>query len=167
MLPLRTILHPTDFSERSRAAFQMACVLAKDYGARVLVLHVGMPPIVAYGFEGVLPSDTEAYALEANTQLRQLQSNDPEVLVEHCLVLERDPVPEILRQAGEAHCELIVMGTHGRTGLWRTLMGSVAEQVVRKAACPVLTVKMPFAKKESAKEGSARPADLAMESKSR
>jgi nucleotide-binding universal stress UspA family protein len=157
MFPLRVILHPTDFSERSRSAFQLACTLARDHGARVLVLHVGMPPIVAYGFEGVLPSDTEAYALEADMQLRKLQSDDPRVVVEHRLVLQRDPVPEILRTAEESQCELIVMGTHGRTGFWRALMGSVAEQVVRKAPCPVLTVKMPFAAAEAAQESAARP----------
>jgi nucleotide-binding universal stress UspA family protein len=56
---------------------------------------------------------------------------------------EGDPVTQILRIAGEENCELIVMGIHGRTGLGRLLMGSVAEQVVRRAPCPVLTVKMP------------------------
>jgi nucleotide-binding universal stress UspA family protein len=58
---------------------------------------------------------------------------------------EGDPATEICRVANEAGCELIAIGTHGRTGLGRLLMGSVAEQVVRRAPCPVLTVKAPFA----------------------
>jgi nucleotide-binding universal stress UspA family protein len=158
MLPLRTILYPTDFSEPSRYAFELAHALARDYGARLVVLHVGLPPVIAYG-EGVLPLDLDAYVLEANAKLRQIKSDDPAVTVEHCLVMERDPVPEILRAAEAMHCELIVMGTHGRTGLRRMLMGSVAEAVLRKARCPVLTVKMPFPRAQAAPVGAGSAAE--------
>jgi nucleotide-binding universal stress UspA family protein len=72
-----------------------------------------------------------------------VQPSDPAVKIEHRLA-EGDPAREILRVARETGCDLIVMGTHGWTGLGRLLMGSVAEQVVRKATCPVLTVKTPI-----------------------
>jgi nucleotide-binding universal stress UspA family protein len=70
-------------------------------------------------------------------------------------MLEGDPTREIVRLAREKECDLIVMGTHGWTGLTRLLMGSVAEHVVRKAHCPVLTVKVPFAEKEAVEEAPA------------
>jgi nucleotide-binding universal stress UspA family protein len=143
MLPLRTILHPTDFSEYSRSALQLATALARDHGAKLLILHVGETPLVVYG-EGVLPVDTGAYAQELQEKVEQIRPPDPQVAVEHRLVMAPEPVSEILAVAAEEGCDLIVLGTHGRTGLRRVLMGSVAEQVVRKAPCPVLTVKVPF-----------------------
>jgi nucleotide-binding universal stress UspA family protein len=73
-------------------------------------------------------------------QLQQVRPDAAQLPVDHRLV-EGDAAAEILRLAAETHCDLIVMGTHGRTWLSRMLMGSVAEQVVRKAPCPVLTVK--------------------------
>ncbi|HZT97099.1 MAG TPA: universal stress protein [Chloroflexota bacterium] len=141
MLPIRTILHPTDFSEYSGYAFQLACDLARDYDARLIVLHVAAPPVVVYG-EGVLPPEPKDYKERLRERLQQVVIQDPKIPIEHRLI-EGDAAREILRLAGEAKCNLIVMGTHGRTGLGRLLMGSVAEQVVRKAPCPVLTVKIP------------------------
>jgi nucleotide-binding universal stress UspA family protein len=144
MLPIHTILHPTDFSERSALAFRLACALARDYGARLVVLHVTAPPLVAYG-EGVViaPTEAETHHDREREELRRLRPADPKVVAEH-LLLEGDPVSAILGVAQDAHVDLIVMGTHGRTGLRRLLMGSVAEQVVRRAPCPVLTVRTPF-----------------------
>jgi nucleotide-binding universal stress UspA family protein len=75
--------------------------------------------------------------------LRHVYAADSPAGVEY-RVQHGDPAVEILGVAREASCDLIVMGTHGRTGLGRLLMGSVAEQVVRKAACPVLTIKVPL-----------------------
>ena len=63
--------------------------------------------------------------------------------MERRLAVNADPAGEILRVAGELGCDVIVLGTHGRTGLGRVLLGSVAEQLLRKARCPVLTVKLP------------------------
>jgi nucleotide-binding universal stress UspA family protein len=139
MLTVRTILHPTDFSEPSGYAFNLACALARDYGARLVVLHVTPPPVIVYG-GGMAPPLPADYEDRLREQLRQVVPPDPKVAVEHRLV-EGDMAAEILRIAGETKCDLIVMGTHGRTGLGRMLMGSVAEQVVRKASCPVVTVK--------------------------
>jgi len=141
MLPIKAILHPTDFSERSMLAFRLACALARDYGARLTVLHVAQPP-TASAIEGVLIPAPTRDLQPLREQLQHLRPEDPKVLVEHHLI-EGDAVTEILHVAGETKCDVIAMGTHGRTGLDRLLMGSVAEQVVRTASCPVLTVKIP------------------------
>lgn len=142
MLPIKTILHPTDFSERSALAFRLACSLARDYGARLVVLHVVEHP-TPLGVEGVMLPPPEMDLASLRQRLQELRP--PAVVsVEHRLV-EGNPVDEVLGVAIQLGCDLIVMGTHGRTGLGRALMGSVAEQVVRKARCPVLTVKAPVA----------------------
>jgi nucleotide-binding universal stress UspA family protein len=142
MLAVRTVLHPTDFSERSQYAFGLACALAQGYGARLIVLHVAEVPTVAYG-EGVVSPNPEELRAAAQEQLDRLQVPHTNVRVERRLE-QGDIVTEILRVAQEIRADLIVLGTHGRTGLARLLMGSVAEQIVRKAVCPVLTVKAPF-----------------------
>jgi nucleotide-binding universal stress UspA family protein len=140
MLPIRTILHPTDFSEPAGEAFRLACSLARDHGARLIVLHVATMPAAGYA-EGLYVPPPEGYLDELREQLSGLQAGDPKVMLEHRLV-EGAPVSEILRVASEPGCDMIVMGTHGRTGLGRLLMGSVAEQVVRRAPCPVVTVRV-------------------------
>jgi len=141
MLPIQTILYPTDFSERSACAFPLACALARDHGARLIVLHVTSVPAIAY-LGGVMPSPQ---IVKDRDELRQKleELRAPGVRVEH-RVLEGDAVTEILRTAREYSAELIVMGTHGWTGFSRLLLGSVAESVLRRATCPVLTVKAPF-----------------------
>lgn len=138
MLPIRTVLHPTDFSERSDNALQLACALARDYEARLVIVHVEATPTIVYG-EGVVPPDPEILFQQAKEKLDRLRVADANLRVERRFE-EGDPASVILRVAGEINADLIVLGTHGRTGLARLLMGSVAEQVVRKASCPVLTV---------------------------
>src|SRR5262249_17306485 len=142
MLPIRTILHPTDFSERSDYAFRLACSLARDHGAVIVVLHVVAPPVAVFG-DGMAAALVEDQEREPKDQLAEVVSNDPAGTVSHRLAAGQ-PVEEILRAAKETQADLIVMGTHGWTGLDRWLMGSVAEHVVRRAECPVLTVKTPF-----------------------
>jgi nucleotide-binding universal stress UspA family protein len=157
MLPVRTILHATDFSDHSNYAFRLACSLARDYGARLIVLHVAEPPVVIHP-EGVVVPFPSDFKDQLWRELQLLQSDKPKVTVEPCLA-DGEVVPEILRVAGESRCDLILMGTHGRTGLSRLLMGSVAEQVVRKAPCPVLTVKLPRPVSHPAREAVAATAD--------
>jgi nucleotide-binding universal stress UspA family protein len=142
MIAVNTILHPTDFSERSQHAFWLACSLARDYGARLIVLHVVAAPAVVYA-EGMVPPIPEELRAAAQEELDRLQAPRADVRAERRLA-EGDAVEETLRVARETNADLIVVGTHGRTGLGRLLMGSVAEQVVRRASCPVLTVKAPF-----------------------
>jgi nucleotide-binding universal stress UspA family protein len=156
MLPLRVILHPTDFSERARYALELAAALARDHGARLLLLHVAELPATAYG-EAVLVFDRAAYVTELHGKLDELAVDAPPDRLTRRVALG-DPVAEIVAVAEGAPCDLIVMGTQGRTGLRRALLGSVAEQVMRKAPCPVLTVKMPFAP-APAEEAAARPAE--------
>jgi nucleotide-binding universal stress UspA family protein len=116
----------------------VACSLARDHGARVIAVHVMTPP-TAYGETGVFVAvEHTKPALLAD--LRQLRSPSGDVAIDHRLA-EGDPAGEIIRLAEETDCDLIVMGTHGRKGLGRLLMGSVAENVMRRAPCPVLTVK--------------------------
>ena len=141
MLAIRRILHPTDFSEQSKAAFELACSLARDYSAELVVLHVHLTPIFAP--DGiVMPVPTEDLH-RARIQLYELQADDPRVTIKHVLV-EGDAVDQILKHAQTDGVDLIVMGTHGSSGLVRLLMGSVAESVTRKAVCPVLTLRKPF-----------------------
>lgn len=136
MLDLRTILHPTDFSPNSAYALQLAGALARDYGARLVILNVVIPPTVIYG-ETAVANTSDAMAEEASHQLERLPLPEG-IHVEH-RVKEGNPEEEIVCLAEELGADLIVMGSHGRTGLQRLLMGSVAEQVMRKASCPVLT----------------------------
>jgi len=147
MLPIRLILHPTDFSEQAGHALQMACALARDHGSRLVLLHVAAPRMALSGEAILMPGPEPSHA----TVRRQLNQLDvpPGVLAERRLE-EGAEVDQILRVAEEVHADLIVIGTHGRTGLPRLLMGSVAEQVLRQAACPVLVVKAPFPVVETA-----------------
>jgi len=141
MLSIRTILHPTDFSESSRQAFRLACTLAADHRARLIVMHV-IPEERPFIGSVMTPPAAEEYP-EARETLGQFKTQSSRVKLEHRLVVG-DPVEEICRVAEEAGARLIVMGTHGRSGLNRFFVGSVAEQVVRKAPCPVLTVRAPI-----------------------
>jgi len=145
MLAIKTILHPTDYSEGANQAFQLACSLARDHGARLIVLHVSPPPAATIGGMAAVPPLPDEHEHPADLKkLLSMGSQFPTVALEHRLI-EGIPFEEILRVAEETSCDLIVMGTHGRTGLNRLVMGSVAEQVMRKASCPVLTVKLPVA----------------------
>ncbi len=139
---LRTILVPTDYSDVSQAAFAYAVELARDYGSRVLVLHV----------EDTLGAETATYG-EVSTQLqpeshrarlettfRKAVPAVPGIAMEY-LLHEGDPVEEVLRVAQERHCDLIVVGSHGRDGWRRLLDGSTAEDIERHAPCPVLIVR--------------------------
>ena len=141
MLAVKTILHPTDFSAGADTAFRFARALARDYGARLVVLHAAaLPPAAIVG--GVMIPAPSVEQEPIREQLRWRLADAPDVNGEARLA-EGDAAPAILRAAKDVGADLIVMGTHGRTGLGRLLMGSVAEQVVRKATCPVLTVKCP------------------------
>lgn len=139
MFTIRTILVPTDFSDRSRAALSVAGSLARDHQARVVLLFVLEPPVVA-GELGVALPPPEGYQAQLEERLRSSRPDAPEVPVEHRIT--EGPVGDsICRMATELGCDLIVMGTHGRAGIGRLLLGSVAEDVLRHAPCPVLTVR--------------------------
>lgn len=146
-MKIQTILYPTDFSECSQKALPLAFSLARDYRARLVILHVATPPpFVSYSeFEKAL-QESGGYRQQLEGMLRECQL--PECNAEFRLE-EGDPATEILHVAAAIPCDLIVMGMHGRSGLGRLLMGSVAESVLRKANCPVLTVSTPFVQADS------------------
>jgi universal stress protein A len=135
---IKTILHPTDFSPNADQALPLAYALARDYRARLILLHVATAPTVVTHAE-LLPV-LEMNQEEFKAQLRQRAASHadvhPDFRLEH-----GDPTAEVLRVAQEVQADLIVMGTHGRTGIGRLLMGSVAEHVLREAPCPVVIVK--------------------------
>jgi nucleotide-binding universal stress UspA family protein len=137
------IVFPTDFSSYSAAALEQAASLARDTGAKLLIVHVEEPPVV-YGDVDLnyhlQPSNRE----ELTAALARVAPAAGDVKVEHHL-LSGSPADEIVRFAADQRADLIVMSSHGRTGLSRLLMGSVAEAVVRRANCPVLTFKQPQA----------------------
>lgn len=147
MLPIRRILFPTDFSEPAEYAWSYALTFAQEFGAEVHLLHVIAPP----------PRLTEAYAVdydpekmvgslsaEANATLdRQIEAAKSRGLVFRREVRVGVDFREIIDYATKHDVDLIAMATHGRSGLAHVLLGSVAEKVVRKAPCPVLTIKHP------------------------
>jgi nucleotide-binding universal stress UspA family protein len=155
MKPFSKILVPVDFSEHTHDVIQAATEMARRFEASVSLVHVNEPLPYA------LPSGFLVYPMEQITsmldacrgQLEQLESTLRAGGVMHTdsEVLSGVAASEIVRRASEGHYDLIVMGTHGHTGLMHALIGSVAERVVRKAHCPVLTVRE-AASKLSAKE---------------
>lgn len=151
---IKTILHPTDFSDCSRCAFDLACSLASALGARLVVAHVIDVEEGQHSFGGVMVEVRPSRYQEQQLQtLKRLVPPYPDVPVEHVLT-EGRPTEAILQLAKDARADLIVIGTHGLTGLRRLLLGSVAEQLVRQAPCPVLTTK-PFAQAAAPAEGDA------------
>jgi nucleotide-binding universal stress UspA family protein len=138
---VRSILHPTDFSARAEAALRAARALARDLGARLILLHVMPVEVVVYGTIPV-PLDVPAVNDSLESLRNGVDGPDLKYPVETRLA-QGDAAAVILRVAEEAGCGMIVMGTHGRTGLGRLLMGSAAESVLRAATCPVLVVKAP------------------------
>jgi nucleotide-binding universal stress UspA family protein len=137
----RRILVATDFSESSSAAFRLACELARPLGTLVELLHVCQLPRLLFpdGSVAVVPpSEAAEIVRRASSALQAARREaDPHVVVGTRL-LEGAPADAIVG-AAEAG-DLIVMGTRGRTGLSHLVLGSVAEQVLRHARCPVLTV---------------------------
>lgn len=135
MIRVKNILYPTDFSSYSNAAYFHALGLAEAYGATLTVVYVYTP-----GSESRSRPDAErAYW---RNQLEQIRPANARIPVSHVL-LEGDAADEIVRFAAEACVDVVVLGTHGRTGIDRADMGSVAEKVMREAGCSVLVVKLP------------------------
>jgi len=141
---IRKILVPTDFSPHAGEAFRVAENLAKPIGASVVLFHVTRPPAVVSDGDRLLLATGRAAAKDIWDELRKIQPKDPEVRVEHEVILsDRRDATHILQILQEQGCDLIVMGTHGRTGFLHRLFGSVTEDVVRRARCPVMLVKAP------------------------
>ncbi|MBI1248603.1 universal stress protein [bacterium] len=135
------ILFPTDFSHCGDAALHLATALARDSGGKIIIVHVEEPP-TAYGsgemYYGMLDPSPD----DLKEMLHEVKPDSPDVPVEYRLVTG-DPSAAIVRLAEEEKADLIVLGTHGRTGLMHMLIGSTAESIVRHSKCPVLTFKQP------------------------
>ena len=144
---LRRILHPTDFSPASRRAFAEAIALAKSTRARLLVLHVQstiVPMVEPYAAATVYEDVQRAGRVWAKKQLDRLVDRARRAGARaEALLMEGAPSETIVRAARARRADMIVVGTHGRTGLAKFLVGSVASRVVATATCPVLTVRGP------------------------
>jgi len=150
----RKILFPTDFSHTGDAALELATSLARERDATLVIVHVEEPP-AAYGGGEMYYGMPEPAIDDLQKMLEGVTPAAPDVAFEHRLI-SGDPASAIAKLAEEEDMALIVMGTHGRTGLMRLLMGSVAEAVVRRASCPVLTYKQPSANPQEAPSQSDR-----------
>jgi nucleotide-binding universal stress UspA family protein len=146
MSRIRRILHPSDFSRASSAAFTKAVDMARTNRAELLVVHVLTPFIPMVGDGYVSPKvygEIEATArAQAQTQLDRLLAKAKQARVRvKGLLMEGVPHEQITRAARSKRADLVVIGTHGRTGLAKFFLGSVAGRVVSTATCPVLTVR--------------------------
>lgn len=167
MFSIKTVLHPTDFSEHSRYALSVACALARDAGARLVVLHTvpKATPVIGDGDMAALQEaeryqeDLRIYRQEMAKKLRTLPLPGLPDRTEH-LLKEGEPATVILAAAEDVGADLIVMGTHGRTGHARELMGSVAEEVLQAATCPVLMINVPVTRPTTAMRGEPEEAEL-------
>ena len=135
------VLFPTDFSHTGDAALEMATSIARDRGGKLLIVHVEEPPAV-YGAGEMYYGIPEPAPEDLKRMLEKVTPAGEPVPYEHHLVTG-EPANGIIRLAEAEGVDLIVLGTHGRTGISRLLMGSVAEIIVRRASCPVLVVKQP------------------------
>jgi universal stress protein A len=148
MIDLHRILIPTDFSKHSHNALAYAVAFAEKFGAELHLLHVVqdlamfLPDGVTAGPPLLPPVDQLTAAVRVALD-RAIEENHLQHLPVQTHVREGTPFYEIIRFAKEKDIDLIVMGTHGRSGLVHVLLGSVTEKVVRKAPCPVLTVRHP------------------------
>lgn len=146
MIELKKILVPTDFSEGSQVAVKYACEFAKAFGAQIHLLHVLEDPLPYPSPESfVIPVQFyEDLEKSAQERLGQVLSAEDQKRFQVQLVTERgSPFVQIITYSKSNDIDLIVMGTHGRGAIAHMLLGSVAEKVVRKAPCPVLTVRHP------------------------
>ena len=148
MSAFKKILVPVDFSDGSAAAVQHAVMLGRTLQAQVDVLHAYdvptfIPPHVVVMMGEVDAPLSEHAERHANEQLEEFLKNQklPAEVKVSSRVLLGPPAVTVLEAAEQGGYDLIVMGTHGRTGLPRLVMGSVAEKVVRGSQCPVLTVR--------------------------
>jgi len=142
MITIASILCPVDFSEASHNAIRYACEFARSMGSKVYLLNVVEPRAMA--------ADMALNYIPVEEELEKAAVEDLKPILQQALdagitaqseVMIGTPADVILQQAADWDVNLLIMGSHGKTGLSRLLMGSVAEAVVRKAACPVLIVK--------------------------
>lgn len=156
--PIKRILVPVDFSRDSQNALRSAADLAATFGAEIVTLHVVEPVHVAEPYMGIAPQagifldeevrNAKAVLAGIGTDLKKKGQRV------RTMVAAGPPAPLIVDTAKDIGADLIVMGTHGRTGLAHIFIGSVAEKVVRTAQCPVLTVRSATTKRSATKRAA-------------
>lgn len=146
MLEIKRILAPTDFSHHAEAALKYACGLAERLGSTLHLLHV-LPDVVPVGPDPMLaPTLPPEYYTETENQSLEALSKAIDPCWGHAPAIETavrwgGAVEGIVAYANDLAVDLIVIATHGRTGLSHVLLGSVAERIVRESPCPVLTIR--------------------------
>ena len=148
-MQIRSILLPTDFSDCANYALSYAASLARTFGASIICVHVIEPMVPTVGYSGMteplpIADITDQLEDSAERELPKLGNCDEcaGLQVEE-VIAHGEAASEIVRVAKDRNVDLIVVSSHGRTGLGRILFGSTAEAVVRHASCPVLVVKPP------------------------
>ena len=158
---ITNILVPVDFSPHAERAFGYAATLAQRFGAKLALLHVVDDSFVTGGWSSEIyvsnvPELMENLIADADRRLATLKASAAALgLTAETAVIRGRPAPAIVEHAKNGGFDLIVMGTHGRTGVSHVVVGSVAERVLRKAPCPVLTVHGTEAVEASAKPAAA------------
>jgi nucleotide-binding universal stress UspA family protein len=146
MRDFKTILFATDFSESSDYAFQYAYALAKKFNARLLLVHVINEPVDLRGFYvphisfEKLEEEIEEGAQKMMEKFCRTHIRDYDNF--ESIIVPGIPYDEIIKKATDNSADLIILGTHGRTGLDHVLFGSTAEKVVRKSPVPVMTIRI-------------------------
>jgi len=141
---VRRILVPVDFSDQATAVIDWAAHLAKEHSARVLLFHAYHLPVEFQQLEGAyLPPDfwSNVKSEAEETLARYAEDLKSRGVQVDTVVREGYPATAIVEEAENEDVDLVVIGTHGLSGLKHLLLGSIAERVVQKAPCPVLTVK--------------------------
>ncbi len=149
MPEIKKILFATDFSENSKWALTYALSFAKKYDAKLYIIHVIQQPTYPLGMYAEISFDAMD---KFNRNLSEVTEKEMKALCEtelgdfknyEAMIVSGTPFLEIIRTAKEKDVDLLIVGTHGRTGLDHVLFGSTAEKVVRKAPCPVVSVRLP------------------------
>lgn len=146
MIKLKKILYPTDFSDSSLEALKYAISFAREFKAKLVLMHVVNEKVFSEGLN--LPRVVSIEALEREMTAEAERQMKVIIPVEErgrldaeTVIVRGNPFLEIIRYAHERDVDLIIIGTHGRSGVEHVIFGSTAEKVVRKAPCPVLSVK--------------------------
>ena len=147
-MQIRTILVPTDFSEYAEYAFPWALQMAADWQAKLVLFHAAAPiSPLAFPDSVYLPElqrlETDMLADAEKRMAEFVEKQGSSSVVVETRVVVGEPVFEICQAVGREQADLIIMGSHGRTGLAHVLLGSVAERVIRHASCPVLVARKP------------------------